>query len=134
VAVSLRILNYRIDNGGDHKKKRIMENTRQQKIARQIQKDLGEIFSRELAGVLKGAMTTVTEVRMSPDLEYARVWVSVFPFDRSADVMASLGANTWLVRKTLGARVRNQLRVVPELTFVLDDSFEYIDKIDSLLK
>ncbi|MDR1670938.1 MAG: 30S ribosome-binding factor RbfA [Alistipes sp.] len=111
-----------------------MENTRQNKIARQIQRDLGEMFSRELAGLLKGAMTTVTEVRMSPDLEYARVWVSVFPFDRAGEVMASLGANNWLVRKTLGAKVRNQLRVVPELTFVLDDSFEYIEKIDNLLK
>ncbi len=110
------------------------ENTRQQKIARQIQKDLGEMFGRELAEVVRGAMVTVTEVRMSPDLEYARVWVSVFPFDRHAEVMASLEANNWLIRKTLGARIRNQMRVVPELTFVLDDSFEYIEKIDNLLK
>jgi ribosome-binding factor A len=111
-----------------------MESTRQNKIARQIQKDLGEMFSRELAGLVKGAMTTVTEVRMSPDLESARVWVSVFPFDRHEEVMASLAANNWLIRKTLGAKIRNQMRVVPELTFVLDDSFEYIDKIDALLK
>jgi ribosome-binding factor A len=111
-----------------------MENTRQNKIARQIQKDLGEMFSRELAGVVRGAMVTVTEVRMSPDLEYARVWVSVVPFEGHAGVMASLESNNWLIRKTLGARVRNQMRVVPELTFVLDDSFEYIEKIDNLLK
>jgi ribosome-binding factor A len=111
-----------------------MENTRQNKIARQIQKDLGEMFSKELAGLIRGAMVTVTEVRMSPDLEYARVWVSVFPFDRHQEVMDSLGSNNWLIRKTLGAKIRNQMRVVPELTFVLDDSFEYIDKIDNLLK
>ncbi len=111
-----------------------MENTRQQKIARQIQKDLGDIFARDLSGLVRGAMVTVTEVRMSPDLEYARVWVSVFPFDRHAGIMTSLEANTWLIRKTLGTRVRNQMRVVPELTFVLDDSFEYIEKIDKLLK
>ena len=111
-----------------------METTRQQKIARQIQKDLGEMFSRELAALVKGSMVTVTEVRMSPDLEYARVWVSVFPFEGHAGVMASLESNNWLIRKTLGAKIRNQMRVVPELTFVLDDSFEYIEKIDSLLK
>ncbi len=111
-----------------------MENTRQQKIARQIQKDLGEMFSRELAEIVRGAMVTVTEVRMSPDLEYARVWVSVFPFDRHEGIMTSLDANNWLIRKTLGGKVRNQMRVVPELTFVLDDSFEYIEKIDNLLK
>ena len=111
-----------------------MENTRQQKIARQIQKDLGGIFARELVEVVRGVMVTVTEVRMSPDLEYARIWVSVFPFDRHAAIIASLEANNRLIRKTLGGKVRNQMRVVPELTFVLDDSFEYIEKIDSLLK
>jgi ribosome-binding factor A len=111
-----------------------METQRQQKVAKQIQKDLGEILSRELAGLAKGAMVTVTEVKMSLDLEYARVWVSVFPFERHKEVMASLEANKWLIRKTLGARTRNQLRVVPELTMVLDDSFEYIEKIDNLLK
>lgn len=111
-----------------------MENTRQQKIGRQIQKDLGEMFSRQLADLVRGAMVTVTEVRMSPDLEYARIWVSVFPFDRHEGIMASLEANNRLIRKTLGQKTRNQLRVVPELTFVLDDSFEYIEKIDNLLK
>lgn len=111
-----------------------MENTRQQKIARQIQKDLGEMFSRELAEIVRGAMVTVTEVRMSPDLEYARIWVSVFPFDCHAGIMASLETNNRLIRKSLGTRIRNQMRVVPELTFVLDDSFEYIEKIDKLLK
>ncbi len=110
------------------------ETTRQQKVARQIQKDLGEIFSRELADIVKGAMVTVTEVRMSPDLEWARVWISVFPFDRHAGIMSSLEANNPLIRKTLGVRVRNRMRVVPSLVFVLDDSLEYIEKIDNLLK
>jgi ribosome-binding factor A len=110
------------------------ESTRQQKIARQIQKDLSEMFSRETAHLVRGAMVTVTSVRMSPDLEYARIWVSVFPFERHAHIMASLEANNWLIRKTLGTKIRNQMRVVPELTFVLDDSFEYIEKIDNLLK
>jgi ribosome-binding factor A len=110
------------------------ETTRQQKIARQIQKDLGEIFSRDLAEIVRGAMVTVSEVRMSPDLEYARIWVSVFPFDRHEGIMASIEENKWLIRKTLGTRIRNQMRVVPELTFVLDDSFEYIEKIENLLK
>ncbi len=111
-----------------------MENSRQQKIARQIQKDLSEMFIRDLAPLVRGAMVTVTSVRMSPDLEYARAYLSVFPFDKHEGVMASLEANKWLVRKTLGAKVRNQMRVVPELTFILDDSFEYIDKIEGLLK
>ncbi len=73
-------------------------------------------------------------VRMSPDLEYARIYLSIFPFDRHEEVMASLEVNNWLIRKTLGAKIRNQMRVVPELSFFLDDSFEYIEKIDNLLK
>ncbi|MDR0906997.1 MAG: 30S ribosome-binding factor RbfA [Rikenellaceae bacterium] len=111
-----------------------MENTRQQKVARQIQKDLSEILSREAASLLRGAMVTVTSVRMSPDLEYAKAYLSIFPFEKHEAVMASLEANLWFIRKTLGGKVRNQLRVVPEVAFLLDDSLEYIDKIDELLK
>ncbi len=111
-----------------------METTRQQKFARQIQKDLGEMFIREFSSLFPGAMVTVTSVRMSPDLSYARIYLSVFPFERHSEVMASLQASVPLIRKSLGARVRNQMRIVPELAFFLDDSFEYIEKIDNLLK
>jgi ribosome-binding factor A len=111
-----------------------MNGSRQEKVARQIQKDLGEMFIREAAPLLKGAMVTVMSVRMSPDMGYAKIFLSGFPFDKHTEVMASLEANTWLIRKTLGAKLRNQLRIVPELSFFLDDSFEYIEKIDNLLK
>ncbi len=108
--------------------------SRQQRVARQIQKDLGELFSREFRELFRGAMVTVMGVRMSPDLEYARVHVSVFPFERHGEIMGALGTNNWAIRKALGGRLRNQLRVVPEMVFVLDDSFEYIEKIEDLLK
>lgn len=111
-----------------------MESTRQLKVAKQIQKDISEILTREAAGLLRGAMVSVTVVRVSPDLEFAKVYFSVFPFERSAEVMAVLDENNKLIRKALGTRTKNQLRVVPELVFLLDDSFEYIDKIDNLLK
>ena len=83
---------------------------RQQKIARQIQRDMADIFSKEAASFLQGAMVTVTAVRVSPDFGYAKIYVSVFPFDRS------------------------QLKTVPEIQFFLDDSLEYIDNIDQLLR
>ena len=111
-----------------------METTRQQKIARQIQKDLGEIFLRDLSRLLDGAMVSVTAVRVSPDLGYAKVYLSIFPFEKKDVVMASVEKNNWLIRKSLGARIRNQLRVVPELAFFLDDSLEYIENIDQLLR
>jgi ribosome-binding factor A len=111
-----------------------MNGSRQEKIARQIQRDLGDIFIREAAPMLKGAMVTVMSVRISPDMGYAKVYISVFPFERHGEVMATLEAQNWFIRKTLGAKLRNQLRIVPELSFFLDDSFEYIEKIDNLLK
>lgn len=109
------------------------ESTRQQKVGRQIQKDLSELLQRELSDLAGGAMVTVTAVRMSPDLGYARVYVSVFPFDRAAAVMKSLEGGTRRLRGALGARLRNQVRTVPELTFFLDDSLEYVGRIDELL-
>ena len=77
------------------------ESTRQQKVARQIQRDIGDIFSKEAASLLCGAMVSVTLVRMSPDLELAKVYLSVFPFEKHAAVMESLEKNNWLVRKAL---------------------------------
>lgn len=111
-----------------------MESTRQQKVAKQIQKDISEIFSREMTDLFRGVMATVTAVKVSPDLGYAKVYVSVFPFDRSGEIMNQITANEWKIRKSLGQRIRNQLRVVPELAFFLDDSLEYIENIDNLLK
>ena len=104
--------------------------TRQQKIARQIQKDMADIFARELAGKLRGVMTTVTTVRVSPDFGYAKIYVSVFPFGEAQRVMQTLDEESWLVRRSLGQRIRHQLKVVPEVQFFLDDSLEYIENIE----
>ena len=111
-----------------------MESTRQQKIARQIQRDMAEILSREAAEVVRGVMTTVTAVRVSPDFAYAKIYVSVFPFDKAAQTLEALKNNAWMLRRALGQRVRNQLRIIPELRFFIDDSLDYIDRIDQLLK
>ena len=104
--------------------------TRQQKIARQIQKDMADIFARELAGKLRGVMTTVTTVRVSPDFGYAKIYVSVFPFGEAQRIMQILDDESWLVRRSLGQRIRHQLKVVPEVQFFLDDSLEYIENIE----
>ena len=111
-----------------------MENTRQQKIARQIQRDIAEIIQRDLSSALRGTLVTVTTVRVSPDLNYAKIYFSIFPFERSAEVMRTLEENNWLIRRALGQRIRNQVKSVPELQFFLDDSLEYIANIDTLLK
>lgn len=111
-----------------------MDNTRQAKVARQIQKDIADILLKEAAPAVRGVMVSVTAVRISPDLNYAKVYFSIFPFERSGETMRSLSDNNRLIRKALGQRIRNQVKTVPELQFFLDDSLEYIANIDNLLK
>jgi ribosome-binding factor A len=111
-----------------------VQTTRQQKISRQIQRDIAEILQKECRGIGAGAMITVTTVRVSPDFAYAKIYFSIFPFDRNAAVMEELEKNNWLIRRELGKRIRNQLKIVPELEWFIDDSLEYIENIDNLLK
>jgi len=110
-----------------------VETTRQQKVARQIQKDISELFLKECAEHVRGAMVSVTKVRISPDLALAKVYVSVFPFDKAETILQTLQHNVSQIRKALGIRVRSQLRIVPELSFYIDDSLEYVENIDRLL-
>ena len=110
-----------------------MDSTRQQKISRQIQRDIAEILQKELADTLRGTLVTVTTVRISPDLAYAKLYLSVFPFERSEQTLDLNKEKSWNVRKLLGARIRNQLKIVPELEWFIDDSLEYIENIDNLL-
>ncbi len=111
-----------------------MESTRQQKISKQIQKNLAEILQRDCAEIFRGLLLTVTAVRVSPDFGYAKIYISVFPFDRNEEVLDTLARNNWMIRKALGARVKNQLKVVPEIEFFLDDSLEYIENIDRAMR
>ncbi len=111
-----------------------MESTRQLKVARQIQKDLGEIFLHDTAALFPGVMVSVTQVRVSPDLGFAKVFLSIFPFAKASTVLAALEKQNRLVRGALGKRMAHQLKGIPELAFHLDDSLEYIENIDNLLR
>ena len=110
------------------------ETTRQQKVARQIQKDLAEILRARGMAAYQGAMLTVSGVKITPDLALAKVYVSIFPSVKAVDVMEQLGEETSRLRGELGRRVSKQLRIVPELVFYLDDSLDYVEHIDELLK
>lgn len=109
-------------------------NTRQQKVAKQLQKDLAEILQKQEAESFRGKMLSVTSVRISPDLGVAKIYVSVFPSSGSQDIIDTLNENTRHIRNDLGKRIRHQMKKVPELSFFLDDSLDYIENIDSLLK
>lgn len=108
--------------------------TRQLKVAREVQKDLAEIIRRRGMAAFDGAMVDVTEVRISPDLSVAKVFVSIFPSDKGEAVMKILGENLKSLRGELGREVAKQLRIVPELVFFQDTSQDYAEHIEELLK
>lgn len=110
-----------------------MESTRQSKISRLIQKELSEIFLLE-AKSMNGVLVSVTSARISPDLSIARVYISVFPSDRGDEIVKNLNKNVRSIRFELGNRLRHQLRIIPELKFFIDDSLDYLERIDELLK
>lgn len=110
-----------------------METTRQNKIARLIQKELSDIFLKQ-AKSMNGVIVSVTAVRISPDLSIAKAYISVFPSEQSATIVENLNANMGGIRFELGNRVRHQLRIIPELKFFVDDSLDYLEHIDELLK
>ncbi len=110
-----------------------METTRQAKIARLLQKELSEIFRVQTAKT-HGVIISVSVVRVSPDLSVAKVYLSVFPSDKSQELLGSIKRSAKTIRYDLAQKVRYQLRKTPELTFFLDDSLDYLDNIDNLLK
>lgn len=110
-----------------------MDTNRQQKINRLIQKELSEIFLLETKK-MKGVLISVTNVRVSPDLGMAHAYLSIFPSEKAEELMNNIHENVKSIRFELGRRVGKQLRVVPDLMFHLDDSLDYIENIDNLLK
>ena len=108
--------------------------TRQLKVGREIQKDLAEIIRSKGMAAFGGAMVTVSEVRVSPDLSFAKVYVSIFPSEKQESVMDILQQNLKSYRGELGRQVGRQLRIVPDLVFYLDTSLDYAEHIEELLK
>ena len=108
--------------------------TRQLKVGREIQKDLAEIIRSKGMAAFDGALVTVSEVRVSPDLSVAKVYVSIFPSDKQESVMGLLEENNKALRGELGRAVGKQLRIVPEIVFYLDTTLDYAEHIEELLK
>ena len=124
-----------------------MQSTRQNKISRLIQQDLGDIFLREMQPVLGNSLLTVTGVRITPDLSIARVYVSIMPIgtiptyrDRQEEPATKQGiidailTHSADIRRRLGLREGKQLRIIPQLDYFLDDSLDMAERIDNLLK
>lgn len=103
-------------------------------MARELQKDLAEILRSKGLAAFGGAMVTVSEVRVSPDLSVAKVYVSIFPSSKAEAVLQQLKDNVRAYRGELGRIVAKQLRIVPELIFCLDSTLDYAEHIEELLK
>ena len=110
-----------------------MQETRLNRIARLLQKELSLIFQSHTRA-MHGVMVSVTRCKVSPDLGICTAYLSVFPSERSQEIVENITKNEKTVRYELGTRVRNQLRIIPELRFFVDDSLDYIERIDELLK
>ena len=111
-----------------------METTRQNKISRLLQKDVAEIIQKEARDLFSGILISVTNVRISPDLSIARVYLSIFPSEKGTETLLEIKKHHSKIRGLLGLKVGKQLRIVPQLDFHIDDSLDYIDNIDRLLK
>ncbi len=110
-----------------------METTRQAKISRLLQKELSELFRQQTAKT-RGTIVSVSVVRVSPDLSVAKAYLSIFPSEKAQEVIDSINQSAKTIRFELAQKLRFVLRKTPELSFYIDDSLDYIDKIDQLLE
>ena len=110
-----------------------METTRQNKIARLIQKELSDIFQKQTKA-LHGVLVSVSVCRIIPDMSVCRAYLSIFPSEKAQEILDNINAHNSQIRYELGTLERHQLRIIPELKFFVDDSLDYADNIDRLLK
>lgn len=110
-----------------------MQETRQNRISRLLQKELASIFQTQTR-MMHGVLVSVTRVKVSPDLSICTAYLSIFPSEKGDELLKNINANEKTIRYELGQRIHNQLRIIPELRFFIDDSLDYLERIDELLK
>lgn len=112
----------------------MQESKRQKQIGQLLQKELSDIFQRMGYNVTEGGMISISAVRITPDLLEARVYLSMFQIKDTAAMLEQIKERNWEIRKELGMRVGKQLRRVPELSFFLDDTLDYVFRMEELFK
>ncbi len=111
-----------------------MESTRQKKVARLVQKELAVLFQKESRKLFNGQIVTVTVVHITPDLGLAKVYLSIFPGKDKEDQLKHILEKSKWIRHELSKRIRHQVKGIPELSFFIDDSLDYVENIERLLK
>ena len=110
-----------------------MESVRQQKVSRLIQKELSALFQSHYGHLSQGKMVSITVVRITPDLSFAKVYLSVFPAQEPKAVVDNYNQHLSEISHALYQRIRNQFRKMPEIRFYHDDSLDYADRINEIL-
>ena len=112
----------------------MIEGKRQKQVAAVLEKELNEIFQRLGLTMLQGGMVSIAGVKITPDLFDARIYLSFFKVSDPIATLKTIQDKSWEIKKELTTRVRHQLRSMPQLNFYIDDTLDYVDKIDKLFK
>ena len=112
----------------------MLEGKRQKQVASVLEKDLNEIFQRLGISMMDGGMISISSVKITPDLFDARIYLSFFKVKDPVQALKTIEERSWEIKRELTARVRHQLRSMPQLSFFIDDTLEYVDKMDQLFK
>lgn len=112
----------------------MLEGKRQKQVASVLEKDLNEIFQRLGLSMMNGGMISISSVKITPDLFDARVYLSFFKVKDPVETLKTINERGWEIKRELTARVRHQLRSMPQLNFYIDDTLEYVDKMEQIFK
>ena len=112
----------------------MLEGKRQKQVAAVLEKELNEIFQKLGLSMINGGMISIASVEITPDLFDARVYLSFFQVNDQVDTLKAIEERAWEIKKELTSRVRHQLRSMPQLKFYIDDTLDYVDKMESLFK
>ena len=112
----------------------MVEGKRQKQVAGLLNKELSDIFQRLGISMMDGGMVSISSVKITPDLYEARIYLSFFKVADNFDALKKIEERSWEIKKELTSRVRHQLRSMPTLTFYIDDTLDYVDKMEKILK
>lgn len=112
----------------------MVEGKRQKQVAGLLNKELSDIFQRLGISMMDGGMVSISSVKITPDLYEARIYLSFFKVADNFDALKKIEERSWEIKKELTSRVRHQLRSMPTLTFYIDDTLDYVDKMEKIFK
>ena len=112
----------------------MLEGKRQKQVAAVLIQELNEIFQRLGLTMFHGGMVSISQVKVTPDLHDARVYLSFYKVEDKKAALKHIEERAWEIKKELTTRVRNQFRIMPVLVFFEDDTLEYVDKMENLFK